>query len=102
MHVERWFNYLKEALCRYNVPMHNVYNMDETGFQMGYSQKEQVIFNRRTGPPLSVTTGTTQWVTSIECICADGPPLQPLDIHRGKVPNQLMDRWFPALKFCPN
>ena len=69
---------------------------------MGYSQKEQVIFNRRTGPPLSVTTGITQWVTAIECICADGPALTPLVIHRGQVPQQPMDRWFPASQHCPN
>ena len=60
--------------------------MDETGFQMGYSQKEQIVFNRRTGPPLSITTGTTQWITTIECICADRPILTPLVIYRGQMP----------------
>jgi hypothetical protein len=33
--------------------------MDETGFQMGRSQKETVVFDRRTGPPCAVTTGNT-------------------------------------------
>ena len=72
--------------------------MDEIGYQLSYYQKEKVVFDRRIGPPQAVTTGNTNWVTSIECISADGYALSPLIIHQGLVPREPMDRWFPPSK----
>ena len=76
--------------------------MDEIGFQMGHSQKEAVVFNRTIGPPKSLTTGNTAWVSSIECISADGRALPPLVIHRGTVPLQPFDQWFPGTPELPD
>jgi hypothetical protein len=55
--------------------------MDEIGFQMGHSQKEFVVFNRRTGPPISIASGSTGWVSAIESISAFKDVLMPLVIH---------------------
>jgi hypothetical protein len=59
MHIKKWFDYVDDAWIRYKIDIQDVYNMDETGFQMGHAQKERVVFDRRTGPPSAVTTGNT-------------------------------------------
>lgn len=57
--------------------------MDEIGFQMSHSQKENMIFNRTIGPPKAVMTEMTAWVSTLECISMDGRALSPLVIHYG-------------------
>jgi hypothetical protein len=76
--------------------------MDEIGFQMGHSQKENVVFDRRTGPPTSLASGTTSWASVIECINAAGQSIKPLVLHRGRVPHEPLDRWFPPSHECPD
>jgi hypothetical protein len=80
----------------------DVWNMDEIGFQMGHHQKGNVVFDRRTGPPKALASGTSAWVSSLECISADGRHLAPLVIHQGTNPNQPLDYWFPPCEECPN
>jgi hypothetical protein len=100
--IEAWFQHLANVITRYDVNPRDIWNMDEIGFQMGHSQKENVVFDRRTGPPISITSGSTGWVTSVESISASGDVLQPLVLHRGTLPHQPFDSWFPPSKDCPN
>ena len=76
--------------------------MDEIGFQMSHSQRESVVFDRRTGPPLSIASGSTGWVSAIEAISASSDVLMPLVIHRGRKATQPPDCWFPPSEECPN
>jgi len=76
--------------------------MDEIGYQMGHSQKEQVVFSRTTGPAISLTSGSTGWVSVIECISASGDSLIPFIIHRGKNLNKPLDCWFGDYLSLPN
>jgi hypothetical protein len=69
--------------------------MDEIGFQMGHSQKDNVVFNRTMGPPKAVTTGMTAWVSVLECISMDGRALPLLVIYRGTLAHAPLDTWFP-------
>ena len=66
---------MSDTWTRYKIDIQDVYNMDETGFQMGHSQKERVVFDRRTGPPSAVTTGKTNWMLVIECMSTNGTAL---------------------------
>ena len=61
-----------------------------------------MVFDRRTGPPISVASGSTGWVSAIESISASGDVLMPLVIHRGKKLTSLPNCWFPPSKECPN
>src|SRR5271156_368393 len=62
IHIMRWFESVAATWTGYKIDVQDVYNMDETGFQMGHSQKETVVFDRRTGPPSAVTTGNTNLI----------------------------------------
>jgi hypothetical protein len=44
--------------------------MDEIGYQMSHLQKESVVFDRRTGPPLLIVSGSTGWASVLETINA--------------------------------
>ena len=100
--IEKWFQQLADVVRRFDIKPYYIWNMDEIGFQMGHSQKENVVFNRRTGPPIALTSGSTGWVTAVEAISATGDALVPMVIYRGKVPLTPFDCWFPPSKDCPN
>ena len=62
----------------------NIYNMDETGFQIGQGKIEKVITafpeaNTQIGSAMS-----RKLVTVIECISAEGKPINPFLVLAGK------------------
>ena len=75
------FKFIVEA---YQIAHINIYNMDEKGFQIGQIGKSLVVFNKRNGPPVSVSTGTSKWVSIIECVGMEGDLISPFVIHMGK------------------
>jgi hypothetical protein len=83
--ITGWFTHLNDIIRRYNIHRQDQWNMDEIGFQMSHSQKESVVFDRRTGPPLSIASGSTGWASVLEAISASGDAIKPLVIHRGKL-----------------
>lgn len=71
----------------------NITNMDETGTAIGDVQRRKVLVYRGTkkrpeGVQAKQTRG--EWVTSVECIRANGYILKPLVILKGKTLN---DSW---------
>jgi hypothetical protein len=54
--------------------------MDEIGYQLSHSQNELVVFDRRIGAPLSLTSGSTGWCSVLESISATGDTMKPLVI----------------------
>ena len=81
---------------KYGILEQDVYNFDETGFQMGVIGTARVITGaERRGKPLHKQPGNREWVTVIEAIVADGRFLDPLIIFAGKVHQT---SWFRALK----
>jgi DDE superfamily endonuclease len=100
--ISTWFQHVIEVLARYHIKPENRHNMDEIGFQLGHHQKQNMVFDRRCGPPKSLNSGNTNWVLALECISATGQALTLFVIHRGIVPNQPFDQWFPPSKECPN
>ena len=68
--------------------------MDETGFQMGQSHSEYVVFNSTQGPPLSSISENTHWVSIIKCIALNRA-IRPCMIFKGKQPetNWVPDTW---------
>jgi DDE superfamily endonuclease len=60
-----------------------------------------VVFDRRTGPPLLIASGSTGWASVLETINAVGAWLTPLVIHRGTAPAIPLDCWFSPYKSYP-
>ena len=71
--------------------------MDEKGFQMGTSHSSKVVFDKQQGPPISATTGITNWVSIIEAISMTAVALPPFVIYVGKV---AYDTYFNEEDYC--
>ncbi|KAJ5726490.1 uncharacterized protein N7483_007847 [Penicillium malachiteum] len=75
----------------------NIYNFDETGFQLGQTRAQKVVTRYRYSSEKLASTDRGQIVTSIECIAADGWSMVPYLIFKGQI---YMEDWFrdnPAL-----
>jgi hypothetical protein len=59
--------------------------MDETGFQIGVLARAWVVINSSSGMmPYRTHPGRQEWISALECICADGSTVPPLLIFKGK------------------
>ncbi len=57
--VEEFFAEFSRLKSTYNIKEKNIYNMDETGFQMGQTQREYVVYNSTEGPAISSESENT-------------------------------------------
>jgi hypothetical protein len=66
--IQHWFDRLKPLIA--DVPPENIYNFDETNFQIGLTTRPRLYFTARADfvPPRE----WCEWITSIDCIAADG------------------------------
>src|SRR5579859_7767266 len=84
-HLQEWFEDLKEVVQKYDILRENIYNMDETAFNIGDSEARRVVMDTNIQSRYQAQPGRQEWVTAIECICADGStPVAPLIIFTGK------------------
>jgi hypothetical protein len=100
--IEGWFAHVDDVVQRFNIHPQDRWNMDEIGYQLSHSQNELVVFNQRTGAPLSLASGSTGWCSVLESISASGDTMKPLVIYRGAAPDKPLDRWFPPSAECPH
>ena len=91
--LERWFNAFEQTVKQYQIIKENIYNFDESGFSIGQIQATRVIINSRIRQKYQVNPGRQEWVSAIECICADGSSISPLIIFKGE---NLSKQWIPA------
>jgi DDE superfamily endonuclease/helix-turn-helix, Psq domain/Tc5 transposase DNA-binding domain len=84
--IRPWFQLVRNIIEKYGILDADIYNFDETGFQMGVISTAKVITGaERSNRPVSVQPGNREWVTAIDCICADGQSLPPVIIFEGKM-----------------
>jgi hypothetical protein len=84
--IRPWFELVHNIIGKYGILDADIYNFDETGFQMGVISTAKVITGaERSRRPVSVQPGNREWVTAIDCICADGQSLPPVIIFEGKM-----------------
>jgi hypothetical protein len=84
--IQPWFELVHNTISKYGILDADIYNFDETGFQMGVISTAKVITGaERSRRPVSVQPGNREWVTAIDCICADGQSLPPVIIFEGKM-----------------
>jgi len=67
--------------------------MDETGFSIGEKEATRCIINAQIRQQFQAKPGRQEWVSVVECICADGSVIAPLVIFRAK---NLSREWIPA------
>lgn len=84
-----WYEVFGNFLKRNKIQSNELYNWDETGFQLGIGTKENVISTRQNE---TIGTGEIgQNITGIECISADGWVMHPWFLIRGV---EQMDDWY--------
>jgi hypothetical protein len=91
--LQRWFADLEKVLAEFNIKPENLYNMDESGFAIGEKEAGRVIINVNIRQKFQAKPGRQEWVTVVECICADGSHVPPLVIFKAE---NLSTQWIPA------
>ena len=95
--LTRWFDALEDTLIKGYEPR-DIYNMDESGFNMGESQVNRVLINVRDHLNWKIHNGRQQWVTAVECISAAGTSIPPMIIYKAEY---LHSGWVPAELHLP-
>jgi hypothetical protein len=84
--ISLWFKLVKDTIMKYGVLEEDIFNFDETGFQMGVISTSKVITTSdRKGRPRTKQPGNRKWVTVIEAVGARGQAIPPFIIFDGKL-----------------
>ncbi len=86
--LKRWFKGYENLVTRYQITQDNVYNVDETGFILGETQRRWAIIDST----VKVKHHREDIITELECVCGDKTFLNPYIVFKGRC----IDRnWFP-------
>ena len=84
--IRDWFRLVQNTIAKYRILDKDIYNFDETGFQMGVISTAKVITGaERSRKPVSIQPGNREQVTAIDCISVRGWTLPPVIIFEGKL-----------------
>ena len=89
------FQILSELLKQFDIPLENMYNMDEKGIQLGGGQKLDgmwYLYAKDQGICLKTQNLNLELVTTIECVAANGSNIKPGFVFSGK--NTLHEEYF--------
>jgi hypothetical protein len=79
--IREWFQRVQQIMIEYGILDEDIYNFDETGFQMGVIATGKVVTGSdRAGRPRTVQPGNREWVTIVETVSAKGVLIPPLVI----------------------
>ena len=82
---ELWFRLVQNTIAEYSIHEEDIYNFDETGFQMGVISIAKVITSRENSDKSkTIQPGNRKWVTAIDSISTAGCSLLPVVIFEGK------------------
>ena len=84
--IQGWFELVRNTIAKYGILNEDVYNFDETGFQMGVITTSKVVTRAdRRGRPKSIQPGNREWVSVVHGINAQGWAIPPLIILAGRL-----------------
>ena len=89
--LQPWFERLRTVIQRINVTPANMWNIDETGIALGVCTNQRVIGSSKTAQTYVQTPENREWVSTIECVSANGKKINPVVIFKGKT---LQSTWF--------
>ena len=81
--IREWFDRLKEVIDDYGIQPEDLWNMDETGFQIGYRKQGFCVSKKRKARPIAIPTNR-ETATAVEAISAAGRVIEPFLILKGK------------------
>ena len=95
-----WFDAYQKAIQDYGIEKKDEYNMDESGHSIGTMESTRIIIDSTLRTKHQAHPGRQEWISMVECICADGSILPPLGIFKGKnvlqnwIPKEVLGSWF--------
>lgn len=93
--VQHHFQLLAEIVEEHEIPIENIYNMDEKGCQLGGGRKarqQKYFISRTKRPQYRKHSSNLELITILECVCADGSSeLFPGFVFSGK---EFSPEWF--------
>jgi hypothetical protein len=92
--IRAWFRLVQNTIAKYGVVDEDIYNFDETGFQMGVISTAKVVTAAEKARTDSIQPGNREWVTVIEGVQSTGFVLPPLVIFKGQF---LQKSWYDNL-----
>lgn len=82
--VTRFFADYSEAKARYNIKDINIWNMDETGYAMGFAYGAKVVILRCNMSNFKTIDGLKEWVSQINAIGMHGQTIPLFIIFKGR------------------
>jgi DDE superfamily endonuclease len=89
--IKEWFELLQACMKEYDIGEGEIWNFDETGFQVGMLKGAKVMVPREIKQAYIRSPENREMITCIECISAKGECIPSFIIVKGK---NLMGRWF--------
>ena len=84
--IRAQFQLVQDTVSKYGVTEADIYNFDETGFQMGVISTSKVVTSsERRGRLRTIQPGNREWVTAIQGINAKGWSIPPFIIFAAKL-----------------
>jgi DDE superfamily endonuclease/Tc5 transposase DNA-binding domain len=83
--IREWYRRLENKIKEHGIQPQDIYNMDETGFRIGVGRAHSVITRYRSGRQYLADPDNRDYITSIECICADGTALPSCLVLKGAI-----------------
>jgi hypothetical protein len=97
--IKNWYNVLFRTIDGLGISRENTYNCDESGFGLGKRKAIRVVIDKTVKQNYQAERGRQEWVTVMECVCADGSEIPPLVIFKGEnvcqtwLPKELPEGW---------
>jgi hypothetical protein len=93
--IRRWFGSYIDTINQYGIASEDIYNFDETGFQIGIGRDQWIITREPRRKILSGTTTNRESITVIEAVSTNGFVIPPVIIFSAR---QVLLRWFNHLQ----
>ena len=84
--LDAWFTMFRGILDRLKVDPANVWNMDETGTQLGAHCHHKVAGSSESTKTVKKIPNGREWVTVVETVSTTGDHIRCLTIFKGKNP----------------
>lgn len=92
--LKNWFDRLKTLIETNGVSPANIYNIDDTSFQIGEGNRPIWVFALNGSPHVPEVPRSRpwcEWITAIDCVAADGWKSEPCLVIQG---DHYLDEWF--------
>ncbi|OKP10310.1 hypothetical protein PENSUB_4266 [Penicillium subrubescens] len=89
--AREWFNSYQETTAQYGITADDIWNFDETGFNIGVGQDQWIITREPKRQIFGGFSTNREYATAIEAVSATGSTIAPVVILSAKV---LLLRWF--------